>query len=58
MDDKDKIDKLIDKLIAIHDELQTEIMHKDIVKKYDGMMNFNQRGNTFYVYVSLEKNTP
>lgn len=31
---------------------------KDIVKKYDGMMNFNQRGNTFYVYVSLEKNTP
>lgn len=35
MDDKDKIDKLIDKLIAIHDELQTETMHKDIVKKYN-----------------------
>ena len=28
---------------------------RDIVKKYDGMLNFNQRGNTFHVYVSLEK---
>ena len=31
---------------------------KDIVKKYDGMLNFDQRGNIFHVYVSLEKNVP
>ena len=35
MDNKDKIDELMAKLIAIHDELQTETMHKDIVKKYN-----------------------
>lgn len=29
---------------------------RDIVKKYDGMMSFNQKGNIFHVYVSLEKN--
>lgn len=28
---------------------------KDIVDKYNGMINFKQKANTFYVYVSLEK---
>lgn len=28
---------------------------KDIVEKYNGMINFKQKANTFYVYVSLEK---
>ena len=28
---------------------------RDIVKKYDGMMSFEQKGNVFHVYVSLEK---
>jgi sensor histidine kinase regulating citrate/malate metabolism len=28
---------------------------RDIVNKYDGMMSFNQKGNIFHVYVSLEK---
>lgn len=28
---------------------------KDIVEKYNGMINFKQKSNTFYVYVSLEK---
>lgn len=30
---------------------------KDIVNKYDGMMTFNQKGNLFHVYVSLEINS-
>jgi len=29
---------------------------RDIVKKYDGMMSFEQKGCIFHVYVSLEKN--
>ena len=28
---------------------------RDIVDKYNGMINFKQKANTFYVYVSLEK---
>ena len=28
---------------------------KDIVEKYNGMINFKQKSNVFYVYVSLEK---
>ena len=28
---------------------------KDIVNKYNGMINFKQKANAFYVYVSLEK---
>lgn len=28
----------------------------DIVKKYNGMINFDQKGNIFHVYVSLAKN--
>lgn len=28
---------------------------KDVVEKYNGMMNFKQKANTFYAYVSLEK---
>ena len=28
---------------------------KDIVDKYNGMINFKQKANTFYVYISLEK---
>lgn len=28
---------------------------KDIVEKYNGMINFKQKANTFYAYVSLEK---
>ena len=28
---------------------------RDVVKKYDGMISFDQKGNTFHVYVSLEK---
>lgn len=31
---------------------------KDIVKKYDGMISFDQKGYIFHVYVSLEKNDP
>lgn len=30
---------------------------RDIVKKYDGMINFGQKGNVFKVYVSLENNS-
>lgn len=28
---------------------------KDIVERYDGMLNFNQESNRFYVYVSLKR---
>lgn len=28
---------------------------KDVVEKYNGMMNFKQKANIFYAYVSLEK---
>lgn len=28
---------------------------KEIVEKYNGMMNFQQKSNVFYVYISLEK---
>jgi signal transduction histidine kinase regulating citrate/malate metabolism len=28
---------------------------KDIVKKYNGMINFKQKSNTFHVYISLER---
>lgn len=30
---------------------------RDIVEKYDGMISFDQKGNIFHVYVSLEKNS-
>ncbi len=29
---------------------------RDIVEKYEGMLSFDQKGNIFHVYVSLEKN--
>ena len=29
---------------------------RDIVKKYEGMLSFDQKGSIFHVYVSLEKN--
>lgn len=29
---------------------------RDIVKKYEGMLSFDQKGRVFHVYVSLEKN--